>query len=46
MANLEPVWLLSTGVTSGHESPPVVNDGIMFVTTPEGPRHRGGRPHR
>ena len=35
VADLEPVWLLSTGVTSGHESPPVVNDGIMFVTTPE-----------
>ena len=35
VANLEPVWSLSTGVTSGHESPPVVNDGIMFVTTPE-----------
>ena len=35
VAGLEPVWLLSTGVTSGHESPPVVNDGIMFVTTPE-----------
>ena len=35
VANLEPVWSLSTGVTSGHESPAVVNDGIMFVTTPE-----------
>ena len=35
VASLEPVWLLSTGVTSGHESPPVVNDGIMFITTPE-----------
>ena len=35
VADLEPVWSLSTGVTSGHESPPVVNDGIMFVTTPE-----------
>ena len=35
VADLEPAWLLSTGVTSGHESPPVVNDGIMFITTPE-----------
>ena len=35
VADLKPVWSLSTGVTSGHESPPVVNDGIMFVTTPE-----------
>ena len=25
----------STGVTSGHQAPPIVNDGIMFVTTPE-----------
>ncbi len=31
---LEPVWTLSTGVTGGHESPPIVNDGVMFVTTP------------
>ena len=35
VADLEPAWLLSTGVTSGHESPPVVNDGMMFITTPE-----------
>ena len=35
VADLEPAWLLSTGVTSGHESPPVVNDGVMFITTPE-----------
>ena len=35
VASLVPVWSMSTGVTSGHESPPVVNDGAMFVTTPE-----------
>ena len=35
VADLVPLWTLSTGVTSGHESPPVVNDGVMFVTTPE-----------
>ena len=35
VADLAPVWSLSTGVVSGHESPPIVNDGIMFVTTPE-----------
>ena len=34
IANLEPVWTFSTGVLGGHESPPIVNDGIMFVTTP------------
>jgi alcohol dehydrogenase (cytochrome c) len=32
--NLTPVWSLSTGVTSGHQSPPIVNDGVMFVSTP------------
>ena len=35
VAELEPTWTFSTGVTSGHESPPIVNDGRMFVTTPE-----------
>ena len=34
IANLEPVWTFSTGVLGGHESPPIVNDGVMFVTTP------------
>ena len=32
--NLSPVWAFSTGTTGGHESPPVVNDGVMFITTP------------
>ncbi len=32
--DLVPVWTLSTGVTGGHEAPPIVNDGVMFVTTP------------
>ena len=22
------------GVLGGHESPPIVNDGVMFITTP------------
>ena len=35
VSDLVPVWSVSTGVVSGHESPPIVNDGIMFVTTPE-----------
>lgn len=34
VSELEPVWSFSTGVTGGHESPPIVNDGVMFVTTP------------
>ncbi|WP_261405547.1 PQQ-binding-like beta-propeller repeat protein [Chenggangzhangella methanolivorans] len=31
---LRPVWSFSTGVTSGHEAPAIVNDGVMFVATP------------
>jgi len=34
VANLVPVWSASTGTTEGHQSPPIVNDGVMFVTTP------------
>jgi alcohol dehydrogenase (cytochrome c) len=32
---LAPVWAFSTGVTEGHQSPPIVNNGVMFVTTPQ-----------
>jgi alcohol dehydrogenase (cytochrome c) len=35
VADLVPVWTFSTGVISGHQAPPQVNDGVMFVTTPE-----------
>ncbi|MGD8324687.1 MAG: PQQ-dependent dehydrogenase, methanol/ethanol family [Gammaproteobacteria bacterium] len=31
---LVAVWSVSTGITEGHQSPPIVNDGLMFVTTP------------
>src|SRR2546430_1929052 len=31
---LQPVWEFSTGVVSGHEAPPMVNNGVMFVATP------------
>ena len=34
VASLQPVWALSTGSGRDHQSPPVVNDGHMFVTTP------------
>ena len=34
VANLEPVWSFSTGVNDGHEAPAIVNDGVMYVTTP------------
>ncbi|MCG7360236.1 methanol/ethanol family PQQ-dependent dehydrogenase [Roseomonas sp. ACRSG] len=33
--DLVPVWTYSTGVLEGHQSPPIVNDGIMFITTPQ-----------
>ena len=33
--NLVPVWAYSTGVTEGNEAPPIVNNGIMFVATPQ-----------
>ena len=32
--SLRPVWSYSTGVTSGHEAPPIVNNGVMYVATP------------
>jgi len=32
--NLVPVWTYSTGVDSGHEAPLMINDGVMFVSTP------------
>lgn len=31
---LRPVWTLSTGVLEGHQAPPIVNNGVMFVATP------------
>ena len=34
VASLEPVWTFSTGSDRDHQSPPIVSDGYMFVTTP------------
>jgi alcohol dehydrogenase (cytochrome c) len=34
VADLAPAWTMSTGTTEGHQAPPIVNDGVMFVTTP------------
>jgi alcohol dehydrogenase (cytochrome c) len=34
VARLQPVWVFATGVTNGHEAPPMVNNGVMFVATP------------
>lgn len=35
VAQLVPVWSFATGVAFGHEAPPLVNDGVMFVATPQ-----------
>lgn len=34
VGQLEPVWTISTGVLEGHEAPPIVNNGVMYVATP------------
>jgi alcohol dehydrogenase (cytochrome c) len=34
VARLQPAWIVSTGVTNGHQAPPMVNNGVMFVATP------------
>jgi alcohol dehydrogenase (cytochrome c) len=34
--NLTPAWTFSTGVVEGHEAPPIINNGVMFVATPMG----------
>ena len=34
VARLKPVWMIETGEMRVHESAPIVNGGVMFVTTP------------
>jgi len=34
VARLQPVWVFATGAQNGHEAPPLVNNGVMFVSTP------------
>jgi alcohol dehydrogenase (cytochrome c) len=34
VAKLQPVWGFSTGEAKVHESAPIVNNGVMFVSTP------------
>jgi len=34
VSRLEPAWVFSTGVSSGHEAAPLVNNGVMFFSTP------------
>jgi alcohol dehydrogenase (cytochrome c) len=34
VTRLQPAWVASTGVTNGHEAPPIVANAVMFVATP------------
>ena len=34
VAKLQRVWMVETGAVNGHEAPPLVNNGVMFVSTP------------
>ena len=34
VGKLQRVWMVETGAGNGHEAPPVVSDGVMFVSTP------------
>ena len=34
VARLQPVWTIETGQGNGHEAATLVNDGVMFVSTP------------
>ncbi len=34
VSRLEPAWVFATGVSSGHEAAPLVNNGVMFFSTP------------
>jgi alcohol dehydrogenase (cytochrome c) len=36
VGRLRPVWVFSTGEARPHESAPIVNGGVMFVTSPNG----------
>ena len=35
VAGLRPLWSFSTGLREGHQAPPIVNDGYMYVSTPQ-----------
>src|SRR6202008_4656855 len=34
VGGLKMVWTLETGQVEGHEAPPIVNNGVMFIATP------------
>jgi alcohol dehydrogenase (cytochrome c) len=31
---LQPVWVIATGMNNGHEAVPIINNGVMFFSTP------------
>ena len=35
VGRLVPLWSFSTGVEEAHQAPPIVNDGVMFISTPK-----------
>ena len=35
VTELVPIFSMSTGLSSAHQSPPIVNNGVLFFTTPE-----------
>src|SRR6476660_3375832 len=35
VAKLRPVWVFSTGEARVHEAAPLVNNGVMFISTPQ-----------
>jgi alcohol dehydrogenase (cytochrome c) len=34
VSRLQPVWSFASGQVEGHQAPPIVNNGVMFVATP------------
>ena len=34
VGKLTLAWSYATGMTEGHQSPPIVNNGYMYITTP------------
>ena len=34
VGNLAPLWMMATGMERGHEAAPLVNNGVMFISTP------------
>ena len=34
VGKLKLAWTLATGQIEGHQAPPIVNNGVMFVATP------------